>query len=420
MLIKSMFSSFKGEKETLLIPKGHIYIWLIAAFLSFLISDELAIQKYILPIIMVSFFALLISKYHVRYIEYFLFFSISVTSVFGLTETLTGSHAQSKNAFLFGLSFYSASMAYLIAKRNFSYKKIFAISNPLLLITGPILLFFKKISHKKLKKRYEYYLPFMLVGIFMFQIVASPLTEFFFLIDKTDLISVIIFAVIFELFVYMNFCGLSLFVYGFFGLLGYKIPLNFKQPFSSRNIVEFWRGWHTTLSQVLKTLFYNPLRARFSIFYALTGVFIASAMWHGVTFNFVLWGIFHTLFFWLSVKILKYNYSLLPILMLPFIIVVGRIIFADSNTSRLLEKLTFTFEGFNGFSLLFNSSPISLLALFFGFLIIAIEFLFKDYKIMKRRNYKFLRTPFALLILCLLGVLFISNTGVDYAVYGQR
>ena len=408
------------KKEPILIPKGHIYIWLIATFISYIISDDLDIKKFFVPLMVVSFFALLISKYRVRYIEYFLFFSISVTSLLGFTETLTGSHAESTNIFLFGLSFYSASMAYLIAKEEFNYKKVLTVSNPLLLITGPIVLFFNSISHKTFKQRYKYYLPFIFIGIFMFQVVARPLTEFFFLINETDLISAIIFAAIFELFVYMNFCGLSLFIYGFFGLLGYRIPLNFKQPFSSRNIVEFWRGWHTTLSQVLKTLFYNPLRARFSVFYALMGVYIASAMWHGVTFNFVLWGIFHAFFFWLSIKILKYKSRMLPLIMLPFIVVIGRMIFADSNTNRLLEKLTFTFDGFNVLTLLSNSHPSSLIALFFGFLIVAIEFLFKDYKIMKRRNYKFLRTPFALLILCFLSVLFISNTGVDYAVYGQR
>ncbi len=408
------------KKESLFIPKGHIYIWLVAAFISYMISDNLELQNFIVPLLVVSFFALLIKKYQVRHIEYFLFFSISASTFLGFTETLTGSHAESKNAFLFGLSFYSASMAYLIAKKKFNYKKILAVSNPLLLITGPIVLFFKSTSHKTFKHRYKYYLPFIFIGIFMFQVVARPLTEFFFLINETDLISAVIFAVIFELFVYMNLCGLSLIIYGFFGLFGYKIPLNFNQPFSSRNIIEFWRSWHITLSLVLKTLFYNPLRARFSVLYALMGVFIASAIWHGVTFNFVLWGFFHAFFFWLTIKILKYKYRLLPLLMLPFIVVIGRMIFADSNSSRLIEKLTFTFDGFNVFTLLSNSPPSSLAALFLGFLIVAIEFLFKDHKIMKRRNYKFLRTPFALLILCSLGVLFISDLGVDYAVYGQR
>ena len=120
----------------------------------------------------------------------------------------------------------------------------------------------------------------------MFQIIGIPLTEFFFLIESTDVVSSIIFAAIFEIFVYANFCGLSLLLFGLFGLFGYRIPLNFNQPFSSRNIIEFWRGWHTSLSKVLKVLFYKPLRKKRSLFIALIGVYIASAMWHGVTLNF--------------------------------------------------------------------------------------------------------------------------------------
>ena len=202
--------------------------------------------------------------------------------------------------------------------------------------------------------------------------------------------------------------------------LRFKIPLNFKQPFSSRNIVEFWRGWHLSLSQVLKLLFYNPLRARFSVFYALMGVYIASAMWHGVTFNFLLWGSFHALFFWVTIKLLKKKNSLLPLILLPFIIVVSRLISADSDTDRLLEKLTFTFGGFDGITASLAVSEHSLLALIFAVVLVALEFVFKNSKIMKKRNYKFLRTPLALLSVCCLGVLFASDVGVGYAVYGQR
>jgi hypothetical protein len=311
-------------------------------------------------------------------------------------------------------------MAYLIAQKKFQYQNILPISNPLLLSTGPIVLFFQSISYKSFKRRFEYYVPFIIVGVFMFQVVGSPLTEFFFLIKEIDVVSALAFAAIFELFVYVNFCGLSLLIYGLFGVLGYRIPLNFKQPFSSSNIIDFWKGWHTSLSQVLKVLFYNPVRKRYSLFVALLVVYIASAMWHGVTFNFLLWGSFHALFFWFSVKLLKHRSSILPLILLPFVIVVGRMIFADNDTARLLDKLTFYFDGFGVVDALLSVPAHSLLSLLFGITIIALEFIFQKTKIMRKRNYKFLRTPLSLLVLCGLGVLFVSSVGVDYAVYGQR
>ncbi len=400
--------------------KSQYLVWILAAILIYGVSDNLNIEKFITPLLVVSSFAIILSKYRLRYIEYPLFFTISITSLFGFTETLTGFYAESTNTLLFGMSFYSASMAYLISQNQFSFKSIMPISNPLLLSTGPIALFFKHISHKGLRKRIEYYMPFVIVGLFMFQIVGSPLTEFFFLIEGTDVVSSIAFAAIFELFVYVNFCGLSLLIFGLFGLFGYRIPLNFKQPFSSRNIVEFWRGWHTSLSQVLKVLFYKPFRKKRSLFIALIGVYLASAMWHGVTANFLLWGVFHAVFFWISIKLLKRNNSLIPILLMPFIIIIGRLIFAENDTEKLLEKLAFSFNGFGSLSEILAVPPLSIVALLFGISLIASEFIFKNSKIMRKRNYKFLRSPFLLLLLCGLGILFTSNVGIDYAVYGQR
>ena len=400
--------------------KRLLAVWILAVVVSYIIFGDLGLGKFIVPLIVVASMALLLEKFRLKNIEYFLFFSISIASLLGLTQTLTGSHAESSNLLLFGLSFYTASIAYLVANNKFNFAKVLSISNPLLLSTGPIALFFQCISHRSLKARFKYYSPFVIIGIFMFQIVGSPLTEFFFLLERTDVVLSIVFAVIFELFVYMNFCGLSLLIYGIFGLIGYRIPLNFKQPFSSNNILEFWRGWHTSLSQVLKVLFYQPLRARFSTFIALMGVYVASAMWHGVTFNFLIWGTFHAFFFWFSIKLLKQGYSFLSFILMPFIIVVGRLIFADSDTDRLLEKLTFSFSGFDGISSLLKAPTHSLVALLIGALIVSIEFAFRNTKVMKKRNYKFLRTPFALLALCVLGVIFVSDVGVGFAVYGQR
>ena len=150
------------------------------------------------------FFLLLqFTKLHfVHHISHTFYFSISVTSLLGYTETLTGSHAASKNLILFGLSFYSASLAYLISKNDsLNFNQAFQVANPLLLTTGPIALFFNPIKYKKLNYRVNYFLPFIIVGVFFYQIVASPLTKFFFLIESTDAISTILFAFIFEIFV---------------------------------------------------------------------------------------------------------------------------------------------------------------------------------------------------------------------------
>ena len=353
--------------------------------------------------------------------SYLFFFAISITSVFGFTETLTGSHQESTNNFLFGLSFYTASMAFYVSvHKKFTSLDAIKVSNPLLLVSGPIALYIQSVRHKRPMNRLNYYLPFFLIGLFFYQIIATPLTEFFHLIESTDMASSLIFAIIFEIFVYANFCGLSLMVYGIFGLLGYRIPLNFRQPFSSENIIDFWKGWHRSLSIVLKALFYAPLRKRYPQFVALVGVYLASAFWHGVTVNFFIWGTFHALMFWLTLAILKRKVRLLPTVFLIIAIVVGRLIFADSDTDRLLAKLSFDFQGLEVFSKILDAPDTSLVSLLLGVFLIVIEFFFRKHPSLRKRNYKHLRSPIVMLCFAVIGVILVANIGVDYAVYGQR
>ena len=406
--------------------KKSVALWIICFLIVMIFTPTTSesLIKVLAPLI-VTAFCLKSFKYvpeHNRpVLPYLLFFSITITSVLGLTQVLTGSHAETSNPYLFGLSFYTASLAYYLASQaKLNVAETFNFANPLLLITGPIALFIKKGGQKSLKKRINYYLPFVLIGVFFFLVVASPLTSFFFLIKNTDLVSVLVFATIFELFIYTNFCGLSLIIYGVFGILGYRIPLNFQQPFSSSNVVDFWRGWHTSLSTVLKTVFYNPLRRHFSHFIALSGVFIASGLWHGITLNFLIWGTFHAITFWLSLILLRRNIRFAPVIILISGVIIGRLIFADSNADRLLEKLMFSYDGISVFSTLLNVDNSAKASLLLAVVLILIEFLFQRHRYVRKRNYKHLRSPIVLALLIVIGVILIKGTGGDYAVYGQR
>ena len=375
-----------------------------------------------------SFFCVLIvlaalafneAKRHI--FKYILFFAITITSALGLTKTLTGSHAESNNIFLYGFSFYTASIAYLLHFKQLSARSIAACSNPLLLITGPIATSFGSIRHYSFKKRFKYFFPYILVGFFLHQAIATPLTKAFDLIALTDVISSSAFAVIFELFVYANFCGLSLLIYGVCGIVGVRIPLNFRQPFSSTNIVEYWRGWHASLSTVLKSLFYTPTKRCLGTFPAIFVVYLASAMWHGVTINFVLWGLFHASVFTLTIVFLRRAAFLPSFVLMIAGVVIGRALFADSNFDRLLEKLSFKYDGFVVLTNLATLPNTSKLAISLGIFFIVAEMVFQKCKYFNRRNYKFYRIPIIQLILLVITLGTICDySGVDYAVYGQR
>ena len=356
-------------------------------------------------------------------LSYFLFFTISFTSLIGLTKTLTGTHATSSIPMLYGLSFYTASIAYLHKKKLLKFRDVWKVSNPIMLFTGPIALFIKDIRYRKIRHRLNFYLPFFTIGLFYFKIIGAPLISFIFLINETDVVSSILFASIFEVFVYANFCGLSLMIYGISGIVGYKIPLNFKQPYSASNIIDFWRAWHTSLSVVLKELFYNPLRKKIGILGTLIVVYLASAMWHGISFNFFLWALFHALLFYITILINRYQIiwkNFFSTLVMFLAIIFGKLLFADSNMNRLIEKLHFKFVDFSVFEIFFFVPKISLIALFIGIFLIGVEFLFRKNHYVSKRNYKHLRMPVSQFIIMLIFLLLAMNFGGEYAIYGQR
>ena len=351
---------------------------------------------------------------------YFLFFSISFCSILGLTKTLTGSLSESTSLYIYGLSFYTATLAYLSKVKKLNFASSFIAANPLLLITGPIATLFKVIHCKTLTTRFNYYFPFIILGIFLHQIIATPLTQARFLIESTDLISTITYGLIFEIFVYSNFCGLSLIIFGIFGILGIRIPLNFRQPFSSKNLLEFWRGWHISFSIVLKELFYIPIKKKFGTGVAIFGVFLSSALWHGVSLNFIWWGLFHAICFSLTLILLKSNIKYISTVLLIVTVPLARILYSDDETSRLISKLHFNYNHFDALYRISNLGNHVKISIAFGSIFILLEILFRNNKLFISKNYKFYRVPVIQYILIILIILFINSNGILYAVYGQR
>jgi len=403
-----------------------LVLWLIGALIYFFSvrNTELSFVGIIAPLSF-CFLAILVlrvlSERYKTLFAYLLFFSTGILTFFGVIKPLTGSVSESPNILFFGFSFYTLSLAFFAKNaKKLDLLDSVKVSNPALLASGPIALFVRDYRYRSFHNRLNYYLPFFIIGFFLFHIIGVPLVPLFKLIYLTDAVSALLFAIIFELFLYANFCGLSLMLYGLFGIIGYKIPLNFKQPFSSRNIIEFWRGWHLSLSAVLKLLFYKPLRRSFPPSIALLGVFLASGIWHGITINFLIWGIFHALIFLFTIYLLRLNIPFLPTIVLILSVTIGRLIFAEGDTDILMEKLLFSFEGFGTLTEIVSLPPTTKASLLLGFGIIAVEFFFRNMPIVKKRNYKYLRTPFSLAIILIITIILINSGGLNFAVYGQR
>ncbi len=99
--------------------------------------------------------------------------------------------------------------------------------------------------------------------------------------------------------IYFDFSGYSDMAIGLGLMLGFVFPKNFDSPYKSTSITEFWRRWHLSLSSWLRDYLYIPLGGnRLGVgrtYFNLMVVMLLGGLWHGASWNFVLWGGFHGL-----------------------------------------------------------------------------------------------------------------------------
>ena len=105
--------------------------------------------------------------------------------------------------------------------------------------------------------------------------------------------------------IYFDFSGYTDIAIGIGRLAGIKLPENFLSPYTKPNITQFWNSWHITLTQWIRSYFFNPfsrwMRGYKSVpmwTMILIGQFLTMVLiglWHGVTINFLLWGAWHGL-----------------------------------------------------------------------------------------------------------------------------
>ena len=100
--------------------------------------------------------------------------------------------------------------------------------------------------------------------------------------------------------IYFDFAGYSDMAIGLGRIMGFKFPENFDNPYTSRSITEFWRRWHKTLGAFIMNYLYIPLggnrRGKGRTYLNLWLCFLLSGLWHGASWNFVIWGALHGLF----------------------------------------------------------------------------------------------------------------------------
>jgi D-alanyl-lipoteichoic acid acyltransferase DltB (MBOAT superfamily) len=154
-------------------------------------------------------------------------------------------------------------------------------------------------------------LKIMLWGFFMKLVVADRLSVYvdavYNNVPQHNGTSLLLATFLFAIQIYCDFAGYSNIAIGAAKIMGYSLMENFRRPYFSRSISEFWKRWHISLSTWFKDYLYIPLggnrvsssRHLFNLFVT----FLISGIWHGANWTFVVWGALHGVF--LIVGVLK-------------------------------------------------------------------------------------------------------------------
>lgn len=216
-----------------------------------------------------------------------------------------------------GISFYTfQAMSYVIdvyrgevkAQRNI-YKLALYISLFPQLVAGPIVKYHDvdhQIDNRTVTfRKVAYGTKRFIIGLSKKMLLANTLGAvadkiFSQSVDQFDSATAWIGAVAYALQLFYDFSGYSDMAIGLGYIFGFKFLENFNYPYISRSITEFWRRWHISLSTWFKEYLYIPLGGNrispIRTYVNLFIVFLATGIWHGASWNFIVWGLWNGLF----------------------------------------------------------------------------------------------------------------------------
>lgn len=345
-----------------------VIILLISSILNFYLVRQIdgksSRRKILLTISIVLNLGLLS---YFKYANFFIGNFNSVLESFGFSSI-----EWTKVALPIGISFFTfQSLTYSVDVYRGVHKPLKKLSDFLVyilsfpqMIAGPIVRF-NEIADEIIKRKET--LDDKLYGIYRFclglgkkVLIANVLAEYADSIFDTDLSTIdssqawiAVLAYTFQ--IYFDFSGYSDMAIGLGKIMGFTFPENFNAPYISKNISEFWRRWHITLGNFMRDYLYIPLggnrvKSKGRLYFNLWIVFLLSGLWHGASWNFVIWGAFHGFFLVLDrlflVKLLNRLGSFVSIVLTFFIVVVGWSIFRieDFESLKLFMGKLFAFD----------------------------------------------------------------------------
>lgn len=321
------------------------------------------------------------------YFKYFNFFIDNINSVLGMVGV--SEIKWLKIILPIGISFYTfESVTYVVdvyrgihkPLKNFWHYQTYILLFPKL-IAGPIVRY-NDIADQITNREKNYTAEIKLSGFYIFCLglakkviiantIGAQADDVFKLnVSEIDTAAAWVGALAYTFQIYFDFSGYSDMAIGLCKIMGIRLPENFNNPYLSSSITEFWRRWHITLGNWMKNYLYIPLGGNkvnsTRLYLNLFIVFLSSGLWHGASWNFVIWGAFHGLFLVLERLFLLNVYAktgkIISTLFTFIIVVVGWVYFRTEDLSQAnhIIKTMFSFNLNDGKFALHNDFYFSL------------------------------------------------------------
>lgn len=181
-----------------------------------------------------------------------------------------------------------------------------------------------------------------IIGLSKKVIIANNIGELINILTSTSETSILLYwilAICYMLQIYFDFSGYSDIAIGLGKMIGFKFPENFNYPYVATSITDFWRRWHITLSTWFKDYVYIPLGGNRTgtgkTIRNILIVWILTGLWHGASWNFVVWGLYFGIILIIEKFLLKKYLDKLPLFLKKvytlFIVMISFVIFSSSS-----------------------------------------------------------------------------------------
>jgi len=250
-----------------------------------------------------------------------------------------------------------------------------------------------------------------------------------------DSMSIMLGTLAFGIQIYGDFSGYTDIAIGAALILGFKLPINFNKPYFAISPSDFWRRWHISLSSWLRDYLYIPLggnkKSKSRTYVNLAVVMILGGLWHGASWNFIIWGMLHGTYLAIHKLIsdrfpsLKNNFffkskigRLISILIMQYFVFLAWIPFRANNLEDAIyaiqKYVLFDFQANGVISLILqNKLSVVLIILFIILHIIS----YKKYNIVDQIS-KFQLRHWTIIIMIILGaIVFFYNGNPEDFIY---